>query len=86
MFIFNFIKTLEASGTIKYGANIQYLHIMVRGEVLRQFVVLSAEVESASPETLMSINLGLGTYFFPIIEISKQKRAMRHRMREPRGF
>ena len=52
--------TLEASGTIKAGANIQYLHTMLRGEVLRQFDALSDEVESAIPEALKYIILVLG--------------------------
>ena len=68
MFLFNFIITLEVSGTIKYGPNIQYLHTLVHGEALRQFGVLSAEVESASLETLMYIILGLGTYFFLLLK------------------
>ena len=55
---------LETPGTLKAGAKIQYLCILVRGESLRKFDVLPTEVESAIPETLTSIILGLGIYFF----------------------
>ena len=49
LFIHNFNITIEASGTLKYGANIQYLHTLVRGEALRQFDTFSAEVGSDIP-------------------------------------
>ena len=64
LFIRNFNMTLEASGTLKYGENIQYLHILVSAEALSQFDTLSAEVGRDTPENLTSIILGLGTYFF----------------------
>ena len=35
---------------------------------------------------MKSIILGLGTYCFPVIAMSKQRRAIRHRMRNPRGL
>ena len=60
-FIMGFNVTLEASGTLHYGAKIQYLHTLVHGEVLRQFDTLSAEVGSATSEKLTSIILVLGT-------------------------
>ena len=40
---------------------------MVRGEALRQFDTLSAEVGKNRPEKLRSIILGLGTYFFLVM-------------------
>ena len=46
------------------GVNIQYLHTLVRVEVLHHFDTFSDEVGSVTPENLMSITLGLGTYFF----------------------
>ena len=49
LFILNFNKNIEASITLKAGANIQHLRTLVRGEQLNQCDVLSAEVESASP-------------------------------------
>ena len=56
--------TLEASGTLKAGVEVQYLSTLVRGEVLRQFYALSAEVEGSTPLTLKYILLGLGTIVF----------------------
>ena len=76
MFIRNFNMNLEASGTLKADAKIQCLRTLVRVEVLRQFDVLSAEVESASLETLTTIILRLGTYYFSVNALSKQKRVM----------
>ena len=55
---------LEASGMLKSVTNIQYIRTLVRGEALRQFDTLSAEVGSDTPENLTSIILGLGAYFF----------------------
>ena len=43
------------------GANIRYLRTLVRGEALRQFDTLSAEVVSATPENYTYLILGLGT-------------------------
>ena len=35
LFVCNFNVTLEASGTLKAGVKVQYLHTLVRGEALR---------------------------------------------------
>ena len=86
LFIRNFNMTLKASGTLKSGAEIQYLHTLVHGEALRQFDTLSAEVESDTQENLTSIILGLGAYFFPVNAPSMWKRAMRRRSRKPYGL
>ena len=59
--------------------NIQYLRTLVHGEVLCQFDKFSSEVVSANPENLMSIILGLVTYFYHVNALSKQKCAMRCR-------
>ena len=56
--------TLEVSVTLKYGTNIQYLRSLVREEALPQFDMFSSEVGIATPETLTSIILVLGSYFF----------------------
>ena len=77
---------LKASGTLKAGARIQYLCTMVLGEALRQLYAFSDEVESASPENLTSIVLVLGVYIFPVNALSKRKRSMRCRMRNPLGL
>ena len=86
LFVCNFNMDLEMSGTLKYGAKIQYLCTLVYGEVLHRFDVLSAEVEGATPVTLASIILVLGAYFFPVNALSKKRRAMRRRMRKSRGL
>ena len=44
LFVCNFNMTLVATGTLEMGAKIQYLRTLVRGEVLRQFDLLSADV------------------------------------------
>ena len=59
LFINNSNMTIEASGTFKSGANIQYLPTLVRGDALRQFDTLSDEVGIYTPEKLMYIILGL---------------------------
>ena len=46
LFVCNFNMTLAASGTLEAGVKVQYLHTLVRGEVLHQFYLLSADVES----------------------------------------
>ena len=78
--------TLKASVTLKSVANTQYLCTLVRGEELRQFDMLYAEVGSSTPEKLTSIILGLGTYFFAVNALSKQKRTMRRGTKKPRGL
>ena len=72
LLIRNFIMTLEASGLFGDGTNIQYLDTMLHGEVLRQFEMFSAEVGSATPESLTFIILGLGTYFLTVNALSKK--------------
>ena len=46
LFMRNFNMNLAASGTMETGAKIKYLRMLVRGEALRQFDSLSADVES----------------------------------------
>ena len=72
LFFRNFNMTIEASGTLRDDAKIQYLCKLVCGEALRQFGILPAEVEIASPETFSSIILGLDTYFSPFNALSKK--------------
>ena len=49
LFICYFNMTLKSSGMLKSGAKIQYLCTLIRGEVLRQFDRVSAEVGSVTP-------------------------------------
>ena len=75
-------STLEVPVIFKSDANIQYLCMLVRGESLRQFDTLSAEVVSSTPENLRCIILGLGN-FFNVNAFPKKKCAMRLRMSNP---
>ena len=86
LFIRNFNMNLEASGTLKSGENIQYICTLVRGEQFLKFAMLYAEVGSTKPEKVMCIILGLGTHFFTVNELSKQKGAMCRRTSKPRSL
>ena len=55
LFAHNLKMTLEASKTLQDDAKIQYLHTPVHGEALRQFDMLSADLESITPLTLEAI-------------------------------
>ena len=72
---------LNVSGEFFSGTNIKYICTLVRVEALCQFDMFSAEVGSATPENLMSIILGLGTYFSPVNVLSNKNRVMRRGMR-----
>ena len=86
LFVCNFNKNLEASRALLPAAKAQYHRTLLRFEALRQFDLLSAEVESAKPLTTEDIILGLGVYFPPVRLLSKQKHAMRRGMRNPSGL
>ena len=73
LLVSNFQITLEASGTISDGTNIQYLHMLVRGKALRQLDKLSVEVGSATSEHLKSTILGLVMYFFLLMRCQKKQ-------------
>ena len=70
-FISNFQMTLEDSGTLVAGTNIQYICMLVHGEALHQIYMFSAEVVSTTSENRKSVILGLGTYIFPVNALSK---------------
>ena len=86
LFVCNFQMTLEASGTLASGANIQYLCTLVRGEVLRQLDTFSVEVGSIATTYLNRIVSGLVLYFFPTNVVSNQNHVMHCRMKKPRKF
>ena len=46
LFIWNFNMTLSEKVTLEMDANIKYLHTLVCGEALRQFDLLSYDVEN----------------------------------------
>ena len=86
LFISNFQRTLKASGTLTSSAKIQYLRTMVYDKSLSHLYMLSADLEITTSEHSKFIILGLGTYFFPINSLSRQKRVMFHVMRKLRGL
>ena len=86
LLIRNFNMNIAASGTLETAAKVQYLHTLLRGEALRKFDLMSADVESTNPLTVEAIILGLGTCFFTVNLLSNQKRAMRRGMRKTCGL
>ena len=82
----NFNMNSMAPGTLEAGAKVQYLRTLVRGEALRQFDSLSADMESFNPLTMKNIIKGLASCCLPVHFISKQKRTMRLGTRKPCGF
>ena len=44
LFVQNFNMTLTFTGTLKTDSNIQYICMLVRGEELRQFDLMSSDV------------------------------------------
>ena len=86
LFVRNFNVTLADSGTLDTGANIQYLRTLVRGEELRHFDLLSADVDIPENLNVEYIIKGLELYFYLVHLLSKQKNAMRHGMKKPRGL
>ena len=63
-------------------AKVQYICTLVRGEGLRQFDLLSADVKNTDTPLDMDYLLkGLAWYFFPVNYLSNQKYAMRQCMK-----
>ena len=56
------------------------------GEAFRDFGSLWGHIGHTTNANLNHIILGLGTYFFPIDNISKKNCAMRHIVRKPCGL
>ena len=52
LFVWNFNMTLAASGKLEMDAKVQYIRTLVHGESLRQFDLLSADVEGENPLTV----------------------------------
>ena len=77
-----FNMTFGASGMLEAGAKIQYLGTLFRGESLRQFDSLSANVQIMQTLNVDDIIKGLAQYFSPVNSLSKQKRAMRRGMKK----
>ena len=64
LFVCNFNMTLTASQNLNTAAKVQYLCMNIRVEALRQFYLLSSDMEDTDPLTVESIILELGAYFF----------------------
>ena len=86
LFVRYFNTALAALGMLEAGSKYQYLCTIVRGEALRQFDSLSADVESAEILNVDYIIRGLAQYFPPVNSLSKQKRAMRRGMKKMRSL
>ena len=83
LFTRNLQMTLEDLRTITANAKIKYLCTLLCGETLHQFDTLCDQVGSTTTTHLNRIILGLGTYFFLVNALSRQKRAMRRGTRKP---
>ena len=59
LFVRNFNMTLAAPCALAMDAKVQYLCTLVRGESLRQFYALFADIEVMNPLTVETIILGL---------------------------
>ena len=77
---------LATSGNLTTGAKVIYLHTLVRGESLFQFDSLPADTGGANPLNVETVILGLGSHFFPVNSLPKQKHAISCGMRKPCGF
>ena len=82
LFVQNFKMMLRYSGTLSANANLQYLRILLCGEVLCQFDTLCAQVVITTIAHLNQVILSLCTYFSPVNFLSKEKRMMRRGMRK----
>ena len=71
LFIRNFNMTLAATGTLDMDAKIQHICTLVRGEELRQFDLLSADVENTEDLNVNYHSKGLVLYFFPVKSLKK---------------
>ena len=63
--------TTAVSGTLETGTKVKYLRVLVCGEALRHFDLLSSDVESTEPLTVEYIINGLSLYFPPVHSLSK---------------
>ena len=87
LFVQNFEMNLADTGTLEMEAKVQYLCTLLFGEALRQFYSLYIDVKNT--ETYLYVDYllkGLAWYFPPVNSLSKQNRAMRQCMKEPRGL
>ena len=76
LFVKSFNMTLTQSGALQADAKYQYLRTLVREEVLRQFDLLSADVEGTETLNIDYIIMGLALYFPPVNYLSKETRSV----------
>ena len=72
LFVRNFNMTLAATGAQWMDARIHYLRTLFCGEALRQFNLLSADVENTETLNLYYYIKGLAVYFLPVNSLSKK--------------
>ena len=71
LFLHNFNMILAETGTLEMDTKIQYIRMLVCGEVLRQFYLFSAEIENTETLNVDYYIKGLALYFFPVGFLSK---------------
>ena len=76
LFVQKFQLTLKAPVTIDASTKMQYFCTLLHEEALRQLEILYFEVGSTTVAHLNHIIFGLGTYFFPVNALPKQKCTM----------
>ena len=86
LFVHNFNMTLAASETLEAGVKVQYIRTLSCKEKLRQFDLLSSDVEITKNLNVGNVIKGLHRTFFPVNSLSKQKRTMRHVMEKQRAL
>ena len=82
LFVRNFNMNLAASGTLEAGVKYQYLLTLVCGKALRQFDLLSTDIEGTHTLNIDYIIKVLAHYFYPVNFLSKQKLAMHRGMKK----
>ena len=86
LFVRNFKMNLKDSGNLDLAAKDQYICMLIRGEALRHFDLLSSDMDSTNPLTAEATILGLVTYFFPVNFLPNQQCSMWLRMRKSCGL
>ena len=84
LLILNFNMTIEATWTLDMDAKIQYLRPPFRKEELRQFDLLSADVENTETLNVDYYIKCLAVHLFPVNYLLKS--AMRRRMKKLRSL
>ena len=82
----NFNIAIDVTGATNPSGRIIYLHVMLRGQALREFDELQSQNSGSTNNHLKLIQEVLLEYFTPINSISKQKHTMRRTMRKPRSI